>query len=234
MSTSPNPPNPEQPVAATPVSPRPSGARNFIVLLVVIAVVAGMLFTAAHYAHKSKTGYDAALLGGDVRGMQAPDFDLKTLDGKEVKLSDYRGKAVLVNFWATWCDPCKIEMPWIIDLQNKYRGQGFEVIGIAMDDSGPDAIRRFAQAMGVNYTILQGKNAVGDAYGATGYPMSVYIDREGHVVDRVMGLVGKSEIEDHIEAALKGVPGRTGEPQVAHQPTGDPDEPPVPALQDKK
>ncbi len=233
MSTSPTNPNPEQPVP-TPVPPRPSGARNFAVMLVVIAVVAGMLFTAAHYAHKSKTGYDAALLGGDVRGLQAPDFDLRTLDGKEVKLSDYRGKAVLVNFWATWCDPCKIEMPWIIDLQKKYRDRGFEVIGIAMDDSGPDAIRNFAQQMGVNYTVLQGKNAVGDAYGVTAYPVSVYIDRDGHVVDRVLGLNGKSEIEDHIQAARKGVPGRANAPQVANQPTNDPDEQSMPPTQEKK
>src|SRR5690349_8883763 len=117
---------PNQP-EASPQPPAPSGKRNVLVLLVVIAVVALMLFAAAHFSRKNKTGYDAALLGGDVRGLQAPDFDLQTLDGKEVKLSDYRGKAVLVNFWATWCDPCKIEMPWIIDLQKKYGDQGFVV-----------------------------------------------------------------------------------------------------------
>ena len=196
-----------------------------VVLVVVVAVVALMLFAAAHFSRKNKTGYDAALLGGDVRGLQAPDFDLQTLDGKEVKLSDYRGKAVLVNFWATWCDPCKIEMPWIIDLQKKYGDQGFVVIGIAMDDSGKDAIAKFAKEMGVNYTIVQGKNAVGDAYGATGYPTSVYIDREGHVVDRVLGLVSKSEIEDHIKDALKGVPARPA--QAANTPH-DGDEPAMP------
>jgi peroxiredoxin len=136
-------------------------------------------------------------------GAVAPDFALKSLDGKQVRLSDFRGKAVLLNFWATWCAPCKIEMPWFVDLQKQYASQGLQVLGVAMDDSGEETISKFAQQMGVNYPVLIGKEAVGDAYGGVEFlPTTFIIDRQGKVVDRVFGLVGRSEFEDNIKKAL--------------------------------
>jgi thiol-disulfide isomerase/thioredoxin len=120
-----------------------------------------------------------------------------------VRLSDFRGKAVLLNFWATWCAPCKIEMPWFVDLQKQYASQGLQVIGVAMDDSGEQAIAKFAREMGVNYPVLIGKESVGDAYGGVEFlPTTFFIDRQGKVVDRVFGLVGHSDIEEDVKKAL--------------------------------
>ena len=138
-----------------------------------------------------------------LQGQPAPDFSLATVDGQTVKLSDFRGKAVLLNFWATWCEPCKIEMPWFVDLQKKYGPQGLQVIGVAMDDASPKEIGEFAHKMSVNYPVLVGKEAVGDQYGGIPYlPSTFYISRDGKVVDRVYGLVSRSEIENNIQKAL--------------------------------
>jgi len=138
-----------------------------------------------------------------LQGQPAPDFSLASLDGKTLKLSDFHGKAVLLNFWATWCEPCKIEMPWFIDLQKKYGAQGFQVLGVAMDDASPSDIADFAKKMGVNYPIVIGKEAVGDQYGGLPYlPSTFYIDRDGKVIERVFGLRSRSEIESNIQKAM--------------------------------
>ena len=185
-----------------------------MVLVVVIVAVALMLWVGVR---QSRTGKSALAVPGAAMeiGQPAPDFELSTLDGKAVHLSDYRGKAVVLNFWATWCDPCKVEMPWLVDLQQRYGPQGLQIVGVAMDDSGKDAIQTFAQQMGVNYVVLQGKNAVGDAYGATGYPTTVYIDRNGKVLNHILGLVSKSEIEDNIKQALAGGTSQTASTPAA-------------------
>ena len=175
--------------------------RNAVVLLVVVAAVALMLYAGRHMA--KSPGYSPAKVTGDARGSIAPDFELKSLEGKTVRLSDYKGKAVLLNFWATWCGPCKIEMPWFVELQKQYAAQGLEVLGVAMDDSGEETIAKFAREMGVNYPILVGKEAVGEAYGVVQFlPTTIYINRQGRVVERVFGLVSHSEIEDSIKKAL--------------------------------
>src|SRR5690242_16222960 len=110
-------------------------------------------------------GSPQPLVYGQSKGKEAPDFVLKDLDGKKVKLSDYRGKAVLLNFWATWCPPCKVEMPWFVDLQKQYGNDGLVVLGVAMDDSEPGTIAKFANEMGVNYPVLLGTDKVSDDYG---------------------------------------------------------------------
>jgi thiol-disulfide isomerase/thioredoxin len=138
----------------------------------------------------------------------APDFTLESLEGKSMRLSDLRGKAVLLNFWATWCGPCKIEMPWFVELQNQYGSQGLQIVGVAMDDSGKDDIAKFAKEMGVNYPVLLGKEAVGDEYGGVpALPESFFISRDGKIVDKIIGLRGKAEIEDAIKKALSAQPG---------------------------
>ena len=147
-------------------------------------------------------GSTQPLMLGEVKGKEAPDFALQDLQGKQVKLSDFRGKAVLLNFWATWCGPCKIEMPWFVELQKQYGPRGFEIVGVALDDSGKDEIQKFAKEMGVNYTILQGQDAVGDAYGAIGLPTTFYIDRNGKIIDSASGLVSRGEIEDNVKKSL--------------------------------
>jgi peroxiredoxin len=176
--------------------------RTEIVLAVVVVVVAGMLL-AGRFLTK---GPDANLSA--LRGSVAPDFALQSLDGKTIHLSDYKGKAVLLNFWATWCQPCKIEMPWFTDLQKKYGPEGLAVIGVAMDDAGPEDIGKFAKELHVEYPILLGKESVGEAYGGLQFlPATFYIDRNGKIIDRVFGLKSRAEIEENIKKALG--PGQT-------------------------
>jgi cytochrome c biogenesis protein CcdA/peroxiredoxin len=176
--------------------------RSPLVIVVVAFVVALMLYFGFHQARRSGVA-GAKLTGTTV----APDFSLESLDGKTVRLSDLRGKAVLLNFWATWCGPCKIEMPWFVDLQNQYGSQGLQIIGVAMDDGSKEDIAKFAKDMGVNYPILIGKDSVGDEYGGVNaLPQSFLIARDGKVVDKIVGLRGKSEIEDAIKKALNTRP----------------------------
>ena len=140
---------------------------------------------------------------GPANGAPAPDFTLKTLDGKDVTLSSLKGKAVMVNFWATWCEPCKIEMPWLVELQDKYRKDGFEIVGVAMDDSGQKEIAEFARKMKVNYTVVIGSEKVADLYGGLdGLPTNFFLDRNGKVIDSFKGLRSESVIVDDIKKAL--------------------------------
>ena len=177
--------------------------RNTLVILVVVAAVAVMLIGGQYMVRKSQQGGLTPAGGGPKPGASAPDFALQSLDGKTVRLSDFRGKAVLLNFWATWCEPCKLEMPWFIELQKQYGPQGLQVLGVAMDDSGKDTIAKFAHNMGVDYPVLLGKESVSDQYGGLEYlPTSFYIDRDGKVVARVFGLRSRSDIEDWIKQAL--------------------------------
>lgn len=169
--------------------------RDPVVIAVVAVVIALMLVAGLRMARRTQHS-PAAQMKGDV----APDFTLQSLDGKTVHLSDYRGKAVLLNFWATWCAPCKIEMPWFVELQKEYGPEGLQIVGVAMDDASPKEIADFAKEMGVNYPVLIGKEAVGDAYGGVQFlPESFYIDRNGKVLDKAFGLKGRGEIEDNIK-----------------------------------
>ncbi len=188
-----------EPSAVPPVQPTAPPKRSPLALVVVALVAAGMLFFGFQMARRSGTNHPI----GIGYGTPAPDFTLETLDGKSVSLSSLRGKAVVVNFWATWCGPCKIETPWLVELQNQYGAQGLQIVGVAMDDSGKDEIARFAKDMGMNYPVVLGKEAVGDAYGGVpALPESFFIGRDGKIVDKIMGLEGRSEIEDAIKKAL--------------------------------
>ena len=139
----------------------------------------------------------------DFRGKAAPAFTLKTTDGKTVSLADYKGKAVLLNFWATWCAPCKMEMPWLIQLQKKYAAQGFTVLGVSEDDGSPKSVADFAAKMGVDYPVLMSDDKLNNVYGGIDYlPTSYYIGRDGKVVKEVGGIVPESEIEANVQRIL--------------------------------
>ncbi|MGO9649912.1 Alkyl hydroperoxide reductase [Candidatus Sulfotelmatobacter sp. SbA7] len=174
--------------------------RDPVVIIVVAMVVSLMLVFGFNMARKSKNN---SVPGPQAKGDTAPDFTLQSLDGKTIRLSDWRGQAVLLNFWATWCAPCKIEMPWFVELQKQYGPQGFQIVGVAMDDASPKDIADFAKEMGVNYPVLLGKESVGDAYGGVQFlPENFYIDRNGKLVARAFGLKSRSEIEDDIKAII--------------------------------
>lgn len=182
-----------------PAPMKPRRRRDPIILIVIALVVSIMLVFGIQKANRNKGQKPA----GQMQGQLAPDFSLTTPEGKVMKLSDFRGKAVLLNFWATWCEPCKVEMPWFVDLQKKYGPQGLQVLGVAMDDASPGEIASFAQKLGVNYPVLLGKEEVGSEYGGIEYlPSTFYIGRDGKIIDHVFGLVSRSEIEADIEKAL--------------------------------
>jgi len=148
-------------------------------------------------------------------GKPAPAFTLENVNGQKVSLESYKGKALLINFWATWCGPCKIETPWLIDLRNKYAAQGFEVIGISTE--GEDlkssdkagfarqraAIEKFVAREHVPYPMLMDGDSLSDAYGGLdAMPTSFFVDRKGNVVAAQMGLTSASDIEANIQKAM--------------------------------
>lgn len=181
----------------------------FILLVVVaitVALFSGKFLSHPHPGTASANGSTGAQNQfGPARGTVAPDFTLDVLanKGKTIQLSSLRGKAVIVNFWATYCDPCKIEMPWLADLQKKYGPQGFQVLGIVMDDPGEKTVLDFTKKVGTNYPVLVGTEKVADLYGGIdGLPTTFFLDRDGKVVDRVLGLEDESLIEASIKKSL--------------------------------
>lgn len=188
-----------EPASADSTAP---SRRNWIVISVVAAVLLVMIWTGVRKSHQGGSG--ERLHVAKVKGAVAPDFALTDVaTGKIVRLSDFKGKAVLLNFWATWCPPCKVEIPWFVDLQKQYGDQGLVVLGVAMDDAQQQEIAAFAQNMGVNYPILLGTNEVSDTYGGVeALPTTFYIGRDGKIVDRVFGLRSHREVEEQVKAAL--------------------------------
>jgi thiol-disulfide isomerase/thioredoxin len=174
--------------------------RSPQVLFFIALIVAAMLFVGIRIAHKNRANGPAH---GQLIGNLAPDFELQTLDGKNMKLSDFRGKAVLLNFWATYCGPCKVEIPWFVELQKEYGPQGFQIVGVAMDDASTDEIAKFAKEMSMNYPVLLGKDSVGDSYGGVGVlPVSFFVERDGKLIAREFGLQSRSVFVDHIKQAM--------------------------------
>ena len=125
-------------------------------------------------------------------GEPAPDFTLQTVDGESVTLSDFKGKVVMVNFWATWCPPCKAEIPDFIALQEEYGDKGFDIVGIALDK--PAAIESFMARSEINYTIVVGDESIAAMYGnVTSIPTTFLIDREGVIRHSAVGMRPKAE-----------------------------------------
>ena len=140
-------------------------------------------------------------------GDEAPDFELKDADGKTVKLSDYRGKVVLLNFWATWCPPCKIEIPWFIEFERTYRDKGFAVLGVSFDEDGWEVVKPYMGANKLNYRVLLGDEKVDKLYGGSegvsSLPTSYMIGRDGKIASVHIGLVPKKEYDDDIQKLLQ-------------------------------
>lgn len=145
----------------------------------------------------------------DMRGKKAPKFSFETIEGKKVSLDDYKGKPVLVNFWATWCAPCKLEMPWFEEFQKKYAAQGFNIIGLSDDDLevSKDQIAKAAKKLGVTYPILLSYKKIDKEYGDFELlPMSFYVDANGVIVEQAAGLGSKDDIEAKIKKTIASAP----------------------------
>jgi peroxiredoxin len=161
----------------------------------------------------------AASVKPDKERKPAPDFALKDADGKVVHLADYRGKVVLLDFWATWCGPCKIEIPWFMEMQRKNKDKGFEVLGVAMDDEGWEAVKPFVTDLRVNYRVVIGNDATAELYGGVdALPTTFLIDREGKIAAVHVGLTSKKDFEDGVAELLQtpttAVPGRAAVPAI--------------------
>jgi thiol-disulfide isomerase/thioredoxin len=132
------------------------------------------------------------------------NYTLKDAANRDVRLSDYKGKVILLDFWATWCGPCKVEIPWFIEFQQKYGPQGFQVLGVSVDDP-IDKLVPYAQAMKMNYPVLQGlgQDPLQDAYGPMfGLPVTVLISRDAKICGKHVGLGSKESFESQIKALL--------------------------------
>jgi peroxiredoxin len=132
------------------------------------------------------------------------DFTLKDMNGQDVRLSDLKGKVVLLNFWATWCAPCRLEIPWFVEFQEKYKDKDFRVVGISVDDP-PEALLPFANRFKINYPLLVGSDRedVQNAYGPIfGVPTTVIIDRDGRICMKHIGQVSKEQFENEIRSLL--------------------------------
>lgn len=161
----------------------------------------------------SEDSSDAALSTSALVGKPAPGFSLENLNGQKVSLADYKGKAVLINFWATWCGPCKLETPWLVELRNKYAAQGFEILGISTDEidrndhqqfaSEKKEISRFVDQMKMPYPVLIDGDTISKPYGGLdAMPTSFYVSRKGTIVAMRMGITSKDEMEAKIQSTL--------------------------------
>lgn len=211
--------------------------RNYVVLILVVAALVLMVWAGVdNYSRRkaeqqklqelqavlvptaSATTTDAAAAPdieerSPLEGKPAPTFTLENLQGQKVSLASYKGKAVLLNFWATWCAPCKVETPWLVKLRDQYAPQGFEVLGISTDDLDKDdkkqnaedmaEIAKFVSNMHIDYPVLIDGDSISHPYGGVdALPTSFFIDRSGKVIAATVGLHDRDELEANIKKAL--------------------------------
>jgi peroxiredoxin len=139
-----------------------------------------------------------------LKSQAAPDFTLNDATGAALRLSDYKGKVVLLNFWATWCGPCKTEIPWFTEFESARKDEGFAVIGISLDEDGWKSVKPYLDAKKVNYRVAVDDGTVAQKYGGVdSLPATILIDREGRIAGRHIGLVSKSMYEAEITGLLK-------------------------------
>jgi peroxiredoxin len=164
-------------------------------------LAAGLILTAA--CTREPDSAEATSIKPTADREPAPDFSLKDADGRTVKLADYRGKVVLLNFWATWCGPCRIEIPWFTEFETSYKDRGFAVIGVSMDEEGWEIVKPYMRRAKVNYRVVIGDDEVAANYGGvTSLPTTFIIDQEGRIASVHVGLVSKADYVNDINELL--------------------------------
>jgi cytochrome c-type biogenesis protein len=189
------------------------GNKTIFAIFTVIVLIIGTYYADKVTRVKAK-GPDQNTEQADSKNdiKPAPAVTFKNLEGADVTLAQYKGTVVLVNFWATWCDPCYVEIPWLIEMQQKYAAKGFTILGVSMDEEGKTAVVPFlakerfnvnGQKLPMNYPIVIGSDDVADKFGGLlGYPTSFLISKDGKIVKKVQGLVSYEELTKAIEAQL--------------------------------
>jgi thiol-disulfide isomerase/thioredoxin len=163
----------------------------------------GRISAASSQAAQPSGGASTEASAAGLVGRPAPAFVVMTLEGKPVSLADYKGKALVVNFWATWCGACKLEMPWLAQLREQYAPHGFEIVGIVTDGATEEKVRQIADKYGVKYPVFRCNHKTAQAYGGLPYlPESFYISKDGKLVLAAADAGSKEEIEVNIRKLL--------------------------------
>jgi cytochrome c biogenesis protein CcmG/thiol:disulfide interchange protein DsbE len=179
----------------------PAGSsRRFLWISISLLAFAAIFFILRDGHSAEESSLSARSSPGDI-APQAPEFRLQSINGRAISLTDFRGKVVILDFWATWCPPCRREIPDFIALQSQYEARGLQIVGIALDE--PDKVKGFAQSAGMNYPVLLGDDDIAKLYGGiSGIPTTFLIDRSGKVAGRYEGFTSKEEFEAAIRPLL--------------------------------
>jgi thiol-disulfide isomerase/thioredoxin len=179
----------------------------FVALILLSATIVGSCSsdTKVEFGKQGTAGTEqvSAAATAEISGRKAPGFALLDMAGKSVNFAQYDGKVVLVDFWATWCPPCRRSIPDLSELHGKYSNRGFEVVGISLDQAGVDKVARFAEQMKIPYTVVMGNMQVANEWNiGTSIPIAFLVDRKGEIVDRLVGYQDKSILEEKIQKFL--------------------------------
>jgi thiol-disulfide isomerase/thioredoxin len=198
---------------------KPANPVTFVLIAAILLIVTTN-FSSCHTGSASSGGASGTAVT-DAQGNKpaAPEVSFKDLDGKDVTLASYKGKVVILNFWATWCDPCREEIPWFIEFQQKYADKGFTLLGVAMDEEGKPVVQPFVQTTPfnvnghpntMNYPIVIGNDDIAAKFGGLlGLPTTIVISRDGKIQKKYIGSVDKAALEKDIQALLNAP--QTGE-----------------------
>jgi len=186
--------------------------RNFAAL----SLAAGLLLAAASFSGCKSNALSPSVnaAGGKPAGpmKEEPNVAFKDLHGASISLASFKGKVVLVNFWATYCEPCRTEIPWLIEFQRKYASKGFSVLGVGMDDEGAKVVQPWVQTTTfdvngqptlMDYPIVIGDDDIADKFGGLwAYPTSFLVTRDGKIAKKYIGMIDKEDLEKQIQALL--------------------------------